>query len=101
MILSEYMNPENIKNKTEENSFEEELTIIKDEIQIELMRDLGITPEDNEGAVEWITKYAEDFNAYIHEHSEVVKLWRVGDRESALQTLIQAEKKGFPHQDAA
>jgi hypothetical protein len=76
-----------------------ELTTIKNEIQLALMKHFDIV--DDAGALSWITKYAKDFSEYIQEHPEVAGLWRNGDKDTALEILIQAELNGFPHREAA
>lgn len=75
-----------------------ELTRIKNEIQHALMVDFGVT--DNDGARKWILKYAKDFSEYIHEHLELADMWRNEDtKQIVLQTLIQAERDGFPRKE--
>jgi hypothetical protein len=77
-----------------------EMTKIKDEIQIALMLDFGITLDDNAGALAWIEKYAKNFSDYIHEHRDIPTMWLDETKKSqVLEMLIQAEKDGFTRQE--
>ncbi len=64
------------------------------EIQAELLRRAGCTPEDNEKCAEWITAYARDFRNIAESEPSLSELWQT-DPKATLQkiaSLLYANK---------
>ncbi len=78
--------------ETPDIQIEQEMTVVKDRMQILLITRMGIDPDDDVAVSEWIDTYSKRFDDYIQANREIIEPWQSSDSETQEKIIEDIRK---------